>query len=371
MRADVIVLVLPGLLLGACSEYGGVARPGPTAPSLTTTNTSSTDPGPAVDEDGDGYDPSDGDCDDDDPDVHEGAEEIGWDGIDQDCDGRDVYDFDQVCGGDAYSCGIDTLGRVHCWGEGFAVQYAPALDEGPWSALACGGVVACAVGSDGTWACWGTDHRDYQLISRGPEATAALQAVSQVAVGRDHACMLDDSGEHVCWGRDDAGQVSNVSAGATFREISVGRMHTCGLAASSGQLTCWGAEGSGDLISSTPNTDRLAGIVGGVGFACGIGSSIVCWGDYEAELPVGGRWSMLAAGDRFLCGLDDGAPWCGVDGPDTHEVEAALPTNTPLRFIGAGSDHVCAIRSADGELDCWGRDDRGQATVPDFSALVP
>ena len=50
------------------------------------------------DSDGDGYKPSDGDCDNSDADVHPGATDTWYDGVDSDCDGQDDYDKD----GDGY-----------------------------------------------------------------------------------------------------------------------------------------------------------------------------------------------------------------------------------------------------------------------------
>ena len=47
-----------------------------------------------LDADGDGFAPCDGDCDDEDPDRSPGAEEIPYDGVDQDCDGADLVDVD-------------------------------------------------------------------------------------------------------------------------------------------------------------------------------------------------------------------------------------------------------------------------------------
>ncbi len=55
------------------------------------------------DADGDGLTERDGDCDDDDPDVHPGAEETYYDGVDQDCDGASDYDAD----GDGHESTID------------------------------------------------------------------------------------------------------------------------------------------------------------------------------------------------------------------------------------------------------------------------
>ncbi len=49
---------------------------------------------PAFDHDGDGVSELEGDCDDEDADVHPGAEEIWYDGLDTDCDGGDDFDAD-------------------------------------------------------------------------------------------------------------------------------------------------------------------------------------------------------------------------------------------------------------------------------------
>ena len=47
------------------------------------------------DDDGDGVSDYAGDCDDADPELYPGAEEIAYDGVDQDCDGVDLVDVDE------------------------------------------------------------------------------------------------------------------------------------------------------------------------------------------------------------------------------------------------------------------------------------
>jgi hypothetical protein len=64
--------------------------------SWWTGSWTATDPD-TVDADGDGF-PRAQDCDDDDPSIHPGAVDRPYDGIDGDCDGRDVRDVD----GDGY-----------------------------------------------------------------------------------------------------------------------------------------------------------------------------------------------------------------------------------------------------------------------------
>ena len=61
-----------------------------------------SEPAEACDNDADGFD-CDADCNDNNADVYPGAEEVPYDGIDQDCDGQDLRDVD----GDGHEVGLD------------------------------------------------------------------------------------------------------------------------------------------------------------------------------------------------------------------------------------------------------------------------
>jgi alpha-tubulin suppressor-like RCC1 family protein len=70
---------------------------------------------------------------------------------------------------------------------------------------------------------------------------------------------------------------------------------------------------------------------------------------------------MIAAGNGMSCGLrSGGALYCwGKNAEQTPKGS--------YRRVSVGFDHGCAIRAEEpriGELDCWGRDDKGQASPP-------
>lgn len=160
-----------------------------------------------------------------------------------------------------------------------------------FSALASGRSFTCGFRridpTDGTSRvpyCWG-DNASGQL---GRNSTARDSVAFQVVVpggapvtfdstslvtGLDHACVLSDDlatrGTAFCWGSNGYGQLGNsavvppvsgarelqmvpvtMPAGVTFRSLSAGEYHTCGLTAS-GTAYCWGRNSSGQIGDGT------------------------------------------------------------------------------------------------------------------------
>jgi len=84
----------------------------------------------------------------------------------------------------------------------------------PTGAVAVGGLHTCALGSDGTAVCWGSN-ADGQLGDGTTEQHLTPVPVSGVtdavaiAAGRFHTCALRSSGTVECWGSNADGQVGD------------------------------------------------------------------------------------------------------------------------------------------------------------------
>ena len=97
------------------------------------------------------------------------------------------------------------------WGPGSAVCVlaageaglvrTPAASPGPApGSVAAGLYHGCAVGTDGTLACWG--------LNTYGQSTPPGGTFNQVDGGQDHTCGLKTNGTLACWGSDFFGQAT-------------------------------------------------------------------------------------------------------------------------------------------------------------------
>lgn len=244
--------------------------------------------------------------------------------------------FDTVVTGDGHSCGIATSGLLYCWGAAEDGQLGNDISGSLefrafpdsvhstliFAAVTAGGAHTCALAVGGGAYCWGRG-RDGQLgigSQEGreiPEAVVGGLTFVQIDAGGSHTCAVTAAGEGYCWGKNDVGQLGTgsgdariespapVAGGLTFRAISAGGNHTCGVTTTD-DVYCWGLNDAGQLGDGTfqnrPQPTRIAGsvtkfasVVAGAGLqstvSCGMARDglAYCWGD--------GRGGQLGTGE--------------------------------------------------------------------------
>jgi len=292
--------------------------------------------------------------------------------------------FSDIFVGGRHTCAIANDGAAWCWGDNAFGQLGNGETGGAvrdpvkvampadtrFTSLALGDDFTCAIAqvSNEVW-CWGNE-ADGRL-GRNPALSGPANRpgktladrVSQISAGVAHACAVNEAGEGLCWGRNDRKQVSASTAtvtspysvaleqGQSFKAISAGGNHTCGLL-QGGEAYCWGANergqlgvpGSGDFAVPQRNGTnvRFDSITTGADFTCALarqGNGAAqgdgyCWG--------GNGWSQLGDGR--------------ADGYQTGPVRSTVG----FKSISAGRFHVCGTSLTPEKGYCWGAADKGQ-----------
>lgn len=299
--------------------------------------------------------------------------------------------FRSLSAGTYRVCGVTTEGALYCWGyvwDGTPLFWSGGRSFHPEPVLVSARVRfisvdagkqdhACGVTADSAGVCWG-DNTLSQLgigyqggdLLPEPQLVAGGLRFASVVAGEFHSCALTGAGVAYCWGMAYHGQLGNgpigtgasypaapvaVSGGLTFRQLSAGDKHTCGVT-TSGTAYCWGLNsygqlGSGDTVrvsvpQAVAGSLSFTSVGAGSSHSCGLTTSgdVYCWG---AGYSVAGgaalvptrveavvRFTSLSVGGYNACGFaDDGRVYCwgwGVlgDGSDRGSY------NTPVRVSG-------------------------------------
>jgi alpha-tubulin suppressor-like RCC1 family protein len=231
----------------------------------------------------------------------------------------------------------------------------------------------CALGTDSTLTCWGSDYRGQLGVPTMPTGVFVVHPQGNPKViafssGQYHTCAIRPDGTAQCWGLNASGQVGattttqcgptvatrlpcspqpvNVETSRKFFTVAGGGDHTCALAADS-TAWCWGTNRVGQL-----GTGQASDAI-------------------SAPVAVSGspRFAELTAGMDFTCGRTaDGAVWCwgsnmagqiGVNDSTDHAAPVQVPLPAPARSIGSGMAHACAVLDG-ARIFCWGAGMEGQ-----------
>jgi alpha-tubulin suppressor-like RCC1 family protein len=246
--------------------------------------------------------------------------------------------FLAVDAGGSAGCGLMETGATRCWGS--SAYGGTGGGDVAFRSISVGGYSACGVSGSGAAHCWG--------YGTSPVVPSPVR-FTQVSVGSSVTCALTAEGRAYCWGSNSYGQLGSgyltyssaealpVAGGLTFRSLSAGGYHVCGLT-TAGTAYCWGYNYHGQLGNgASADAPMPAPVAGGLTFAdisagayhtCGVtpAGAAYCWGlNSEGQLgtgtlvnsrvpvPVAGGiiFATISAGDDFTCGVTpSGAMYC-------------------------------------------------------------
>jgi alpha-tubulin suppressor-like RCC1 family protein len=298
--------------------------------------------------------------------------------------------FRQVSAGFHHSCGVTSDNRAYCWGQNLFGQLGDGTTSDQPTPVAVGGGLefrqvsagarhTCGVTRGYVAYCWGSNASgqlgDGTITNRlTPVAVAGGLRFRQVSASAngDHTCGVTPGNVAYCWGSNFNAQLGDgttnnfrptpvaVAGGLRFRQVSVGGVHTCGVA--TGNLAyCWGDNEFGQLGDGTTITRRTPVAVAG-----------------------GLRFSQVSAGENFhSCGVTSanraycwGTNFNGElgDGTTTDRLTpVAVVGGLQFRQVSAGLVHTCGVATGDLAY-CWGYNGFGAlgdgTTSPHFTPVA-
>ena len=284
--------------------------------------------------------------------------------------------FTDVASGSGYSCVLDEVGAVTCWGnDEYLLNSTTPTGEG-FTHLVAGPDMACALDSTDTIVCWGNHSAEMNSMTAVNDFNNGHQAMDLTF---DVLCILDDDLSPSCW--DYSSDVTQIERwfppfASGYQDLSVGLQHACAVTKKD-QINCWGEEGPFGFISDAPAGDpdtpeeRFVSVAAGAYESCAVSESgeITCWGSMPAgwddsvitEAPVGlsPTGPMLFGGaelgDEVSCTVTpfDGMGYGVMMGSDPVTVDNTLPSASSVAIEPAEPGHredlVCTANFSDDE----------------------
>lgn len=232
-------------------------------------------------------------------------------------------------------------GEIACWGNDYASQLGDGSIDNAVD-VSAGNGFGCAVIDDGSVKCWGKrsylgDGTTGDGSTAAPVTVTAITDAEQVFSGTNSSCVILEGGSVRCWGDGSNGMLGNGSSG-TFAttsvpvtgisnavSLSIGSHHACAVL-STGGVSCWGSNGSGELGDGTTTSTDTPQPVPGFSNAVSVTATnthtcvlvetggVFCWGDGSS-----GQTGIPYEGFRSTAAL--------VPGLGSPFIEPAPPVN--------------------------------------------
>jgi alpha-tubulin suppressor-like RCC1 family protein len=246
----------------------------------------------------------------------------------------------------------------------------------PFAGIQTGNLFTCALTGEGRSYCWGFNGDGQLAKQSGVTANTArpttpvtptdslrgpFQTFRSLSLGRTHACGISATKRLVCWGTGSGTFGATAPTGVTFtpavtvEAVAAGEAHTCFIDID-GFAWCGGENRLGQLgnRSTTATTGNSA-----VGVVDGAGAVL--------------RFSSVVSGRSFSCGFaraaslprcwgDNGVGQLGRASVISHDSVAVTVSSAVLfdtTSLVTGLQHACALSTA-GAAFCWGGNGFGQ-----------
>jgi hypothetical protein len=209
-------------------------------------------------------------------------------------------------------CALFESGELSCW----TYSYLPAMPvSGSYTAMTMGQAFVCAVRTDGTVACFGTDGAQQQF----PVPTPPTGTFTRLVADYNRVCGLRTDGSVACWyTTPPTGFPSQIPKGP-FVDVVLASEGECGLHPD-GSFECWedpGAGGPGSWVTANAPPGPYESIAVAMVDACGIrqGGELVCWNlGGTPTNPPPARFKQILAGSQGFCGIQtDGVVLCWTE----------------------------------------------------------
>lgn len=281
----------------------------------------------------------------------------------------------KITGGARTTCALSDAGAVSCWGENtrgalgngnttdtHVAQPVIGLSTGVVD-ISVGESFACAVRSNGSLVCWGSNSNGQLTPGTGdsdphpaPVEVPGISGVVSVAAAYSSVCVVLADATARCWGHNFYGQMGNVGVTdlavhpvaqvqgvSNIKEIDAANFGFCALI-QDGTVSCWGMNWEGQLgrmpvgfgeHSSTPAT--VAGIAGATQFAGGEAACVL----------IGAESIVKCWGRNGYRGLGD------PSAPNASPSPVTVPGISGVTQLTGSSDTKC-VWLADKSIKCWG-----------------
>jgi alpha-tubulin suppressor-like RCC1 family protein len=246
----------------------------------------------------------------------------------------------------------------------------------------------CALSSDGTARCWGTDNfgslgdgnPNFQIVSTPVLATtvSATNSAKGISMGGSTCAALTD-GTVQCWGYNGFGNLGNgtttnsLTAVTTYSnsannpalQVSAGLYTACAVF-HDGTAQCWGNVGGNPAAPLLGNSLNAAGSLTPVPVSIANPATAISVGNASACVLMADTtvqcWGSNTQGELGT-GLFTGPETCDTHPCSPVPVPVTGLSNVTMISVGGLADVVCAVK-VDGSVWCWGSNMYSQLGQP-------